>query len=458
MRRRWTALALAVGTLTGAGSGQAQWRDAQVLRPGEVRVEVAPEYLHFSTRFGAAGREPLAGGRLTPDTFSPLAAQRTAIAAYLSATEDVAVTPADAASLDAGELTAQIAWNTRYVPVRMAAGVLPRIELGASLPFVRNERLTTRFDIGGGNLGLNPDPMVNAQLLGVRAPGSVIGGAPYLPLADSPLGIELANRVRALTGEELALPTEPLDAAALETAFSLTPPPYRLSTWTLGDLEVDVRVLVLSTFEGSYPASASGTDVRITAGGFARLPTGPRQDARGALDWEPLAGHTGFGGRVAADAFLGERFWVSASGGFARHLPRTVTLGVFPPGVPVGGPPLEVVEGERRPGNDIDVWLLPRVRPIPELSLGAALRAEWRGEGSEVAAGHQAVAPAATRRSLGAFIRYSALPAFDADAAVLPIEAEIGFTTAVSGTGDSPAATTAFLRVSYRPRVFGAGR
>src|SRR5690606_14012020 len=98
--------------------------------------------------------------------------------------------------------------TTRVVPLSLSAGILPRLEVGASLPLLREEILPTRFGLSGGTLGANPDLDGNAELLALFGEewGS-LGASPLLPTDSSALGRELQRLVEArFPGEALDLP------------------------------------------------------------------------------------------------------------------------------------------------------------------------------------------------------------------------------------------------------------
>lgn len=454
--KRWLLL-FSWSTLA-AGSGlHAQDRDAGVLRPGEVRLSAEAEYWHIDSRFGGPENRSIASGLegdLTPTSFPPLATVEELFSGFLDETAELPdAAPVDPATLSAGSVSVDAVSTTRYLPFRLAVGVLPRVELGARLPVYRMERLFRRFDVFDGNLGLNPDPTANLELLAGLTPSSgALAQSALLPVAGTPLADELQKRVLALTGEELSLPEGPVNGPQLREAVDGLPGSYFLSLWNPGDLRVDARVRLLGTF-GSAPfpdPEAGGTHFRLTGFGAARFPTGRRPSPDWGVGPTPPAGFAGGAGGAVADLFLGRTIWVS--GGGSVEVLRAADVFAFVPGEegPFDGTS-RIAPGRLSPGSHAEFWLLPRLRLTPTISLGAVLRSERRGEGSLTVDGNETTLATATSHAAGFSVRYTTLPV----ATGTGFEAAAGYTHAFRGSDGADARGVAFLQFSLQRRIFG---
>ncbi|MEX2571291.1 MAG: hypothetical protein WD737_08275 [Gemmatimonadota bacterium] len=447
--------------LAAAGGLHSQERDAHVLGPGEVRVAAEAEYWSFGEVYGEDGDVGIGaafGRELTATTYAPLTAVAADLSRFLEETsENGDGTTLDPAVLTAGRLDLAASITTRVVPLRVSLGLLRRVEVGASLPVYRRERMIERFELEPGNVGINPEPAANAALLaGVSAAGEALGGAPVLPLAGSTSGEALQQRVEALTGERLTLPAAPPSGPALRDSVGGVPTSYHLSEWLPGDLEVNARVEVLRSFgPGAYPPLADdGLDYRLTALVAARFPTGRRPD----LDWgfDPRIG-VGFGGAslgVVGDLFVAERFWLSSGGSLERLGARAVPLFVA-----VTEGPLAAGSGEqvvrRSPDDAFDLWLSPRARLTPEFSVGGSIRIERSLAGTDEIGDQTVPIAEATRHSAGFTLRYSTLPAVTAGRGSVPAEIALGYSAAWGGSGGAPAGAVAYLRASLFQRLWG---
>jgi len=423
----------------------AQDTDARVLRPGIVGVSVGGEDVRADALFtGGGGTQGLTGpfsAPLSPAAFAPLARLAQGLDAFLGTTGGAPFDPAD---LSAGRLEMDVVASTRTIPVRVAVGVAPRLELGIRLPVQRSERLTRRFVLAEGNVGVNPDPVGNASLLaGVPAGG--VGGSPLLPVAGTPLAGRLQARVVAATGGELELPVAGITTAQL-AALGLGPLPRAVTFWEPGDLELSARFEALRSFDSSAYPAGEGVDYRLTISGSARLPTGTRATTFEGPEWMPEVGRGGFGGGALADLFVNERFWSSGGVSFAG------LLGESPSAAP-GGSPAEGAGALAR-GSTLQLWVTPRFRLTREISFGATMRAErWnRIAGEETPAG---VESAGSRDWAGFSLRYTALRALAEGRSRLPFEFTVGGAGAIRGSAGVPAERFAYLRLSLEPAVWG---
>ncbi len=449
-----TLALLAVGLILPAG---AQERDARVLDPGRLSLRVGGDATYATSDFVSGGTEPFHGGYagpLTPTTFAPLAGFASNLGGFFAATEGLSGGgPTDPADVIAGTLGVEIGWNARAIPVALGVGVFPRVELTVDMAVYRNERYTRRYDISGGNVGINPDVVGNGELLESISPDFVgLGGSTIMPVAGSPIGLELQHRVRTLTGSELALPEAPLTGGNLATAFGMEPLPSLLTPWRPADLEIGARVAVLQTFGGIHPV-ADGLQYRVAATAALRLPTGERSQEDVLLDRGPDVGFQAVGGGLAADLFVGDRFWISAGAGMNRFGTADVLVAVVPPGGPLAGD-VETVVASRERGSEIDLWATPRVRLTREISVGASVRSEHWGE-DRYTIDQDIVTPGRSRRSLGISLRYSTLARVEEGDALPAIDVALGYSGAFSGSAGLPVTRRAYVQVSYLPRLWG---
>lgn len=455
MSRRIALLSyLLLATSIGAVHGQEPTAD--VLRPGEVRVEILGSYTGFRSLFADGGRIPLSsgiGGGLTPERFPPLAELADAVDSFLAATE-IDPLVADPAWFDLGEMSLDLSWNTRMVPGRLSVGVLPRVELGVAVAAYRTELFPRGGTIVGGVLGLNPDPAGNAALLArLDATGETLGRSTVLPLEGSALGSELQDRVFSATSDSLALPDSPLRVDQFATDFGFEPVTHRISSWRIGDTEIDAKFELFRTFTGDrhYPTRSPALDVRITASGAVRIGTGDMGLDNPRLDWSPTVGYGGWRAGVATDLFH-RRFWITGVGTYRDWSASTARVAVS--NEPFPGAHTEIIEVSRTPGREIGLHLGGRVRLTDELSTGLFVRSEHVGTGEDRLNGIITAIPDGSRQFIGFALRYTNLPAYDEDRTSLPIEAAIGFDAAVAGSGNLPVARTAFIQISLLQRLW----
>lgn len=437
----------------------AQERDARVLDPGRIGFRVGGEGTYVTSEFTGGGTKPFDGGfggPLTPVTFAPLGGFATSLGDFLTATEEQSGGgETDPATLTAGDLGVEVGWNARVFPIELGLGILPRIELRVGIPVYRAERYTRRFDVGGGNVGLNPDITGNGALMATISPDyAAVGGSSVLPVAGTPLALELQHRVQALAGSELVLPESPLNGGELSGAFNVARFPGIITPWRPGDLEIGARIAVLQSFDGLHPVAGSGTQYRLSASGALRLPTGERSEEDVLLYRGPDVGFQAVVTGVAADLFAGDRFWVSAGGSIARFSASDVLVAVVPPNGPLSGD-VEVEVARRERARELDLWATPRLRLTREISVGASLRSERWGEDRQTTGGQATTTPSRARQSLGFSLRYSTLARIEEGAAIPALDVAIGYLGAFSGGDGLPVTRHAFVQVSYLPRLWG---
>jgi hypothetical protein len=460
MTRRsvWTVIGIVAALLAAVDAAESQEMDARVLPPGQLRLMVGGDYLHMGTEFAEGGRRALCaglGGPLDPTTFSPLGALGADLEEFFAATP-AGPFPVTAADLFAGDLEADLSWNTRTVPFRLSVGVVPRVEVGAGISTYRHERLARGIGISGGVLGANPDSAANVALLRqIDESFADLGRAPLLPVAGSALGQELRRRILEATGEDFLLPEAAAGIVDLRDAFGVDLPPYLLSDWVAGDLELDARVEILRSFEDPfYPPDEADIEYRVAVGGSVRIPTSERVEVDPVFDWSPRIGHGSVRLEAVGDLFYGDRGWVSGGGSFTRVSAADVRIATFT-GSPFAPGEVSTVAARRSPGNETVLWVQPRFRVTRDLSIGAFARSDRRAAGSETAADITTSIDAATSNSLGVSLRYSTLSAHRDGLAFFPGEAVVGFSRVVSGAVGEPVTRLGYVRLSLHYQLWG---
>lgn len=425
---------------------------ASILRWGEVRTSAAAIYQHLDSRFLDGGRSGLVGvppGELGVEDFPLLAPLGQDLTTFFSSVEPVSGSePVDPALLQAGELEADVAWNTRFIPFRIDVGALPRLEIGVQLPLYRGERLTRRFSLLGGNVGLNPDPVANALLLESVAPeAGALGRGALLPLEGSALGAEVQRRVEAHTGERLDLPELPLNGTEVVAGVTLAPA-HLLTEWLPGDLEIEAHFALLSTFgSNATPPAGSGFGVRTLLTGSVTIPTGRRPTIGRAPQWNPPVGLSGASIGVVSDGFFGDRLWIHGGGQVGRYSQDDSELIVVE--LPIVEPAaISVFTGLTHvPGDEFELWAQPRIRLTPEISLGGGFRSLWwRG------ASGPSLPSSGSLHRVDLAVAYSTLPAREARGSGVPLEISIGYRTAVAGSSGVPAPRSAYFSLGFYPR------
>ena len=447
-------IAAAVGS---EAEAQGLERDAWVASAGTIHLGAGMEYTHFDSRFGPSGTEPWAADLLRPLTaanFAPLASVRTRIDEFLAATGGGGPAGEDDLSLGTPDLAASA--DFRRVPMELGIGLLPRIEVSVMVPIFRSELQVTRFAISGGTVGRNPAPEENAAALAAFGERfEELGRAPLLPLATSPLGLELRERVEA-AGGEIVLPAAPLASdsllnAILASELGMAPLGAFRGPWRVGDAEASVRVRVLSTFgDAPFPTDSAGIHYRLAAMAGARLPTGSEPDTLRLLAPSPEAGLSGWSAGMAGDLFVGRRLWMGAAIRFAAPAPVDVLRRLTPPDAPFGSadPPRTV---RWSPPSELRVRLSPRLRL--EESIAVGLDYELLGLGGSSFTGADGGAAVldtdgGSAQRIGGSIRFSTLAPAVAGSGVLPVDALLSYARTISGPSGHPAA--AALRAEAR--------
>ncbi|HEX6068939.1 MAG TPA: hypothetical protein VFZ18_03930 [Longimicrobiaceae bacterium] len=465
-RLRATCAALALAA-TSVGAADAQNPDAFVLPPGMFRLSVEGTHASYESVFDASGTSvPLAtglAGELTPGRFAALRPLATQLTDFFAATNGNAVDPG---GISLGTLDAQAAATWTQGVARLAVGLFPRFEIGASLPLIRSDRTIQRLGLAGGTVGVNPSPTANAAIL-ARIGWGPLGASGLLPTAESPAGIELQSRVTALAGEPLSLPADTADAEVLQSllaeAYGLPPLTSRVDPYRIGDVEVYGRLLLLSSFgRAPFPSDSAPAGLRVSLTGGARLPTGTEPDSLPLLAPPPDTRLSSYFGGVAADLFLGPRLWLSGAARINRNLGSDVTRRLAPADSPlsVTDPPQVVT---LRRGGSLEIAVAPRFRLAESIWLAAEYSGVMVGDteyslaGSGDGAAVLSLAGGGLHRA-GVGIRYSSLAAYWAGRASLPADIALTYLRTISGPEGAPAGGAVTVTASLLPQLWSRRR
>jgi hypothetical protein len=472
LRAAAAAFTLLLLTLPRGAAAQVDASDSYVLRSGQIRLRAGMQYAGYDERFGPNGREPLAAPLLqplTPLTFAPLRPLSAGLADFFTATgSQPGAGPFSleaAPDLDLGTPDLRLFESVVSAPLELSVGVLPRVEIGVSVPLLRGEQMLERFTITGGNVGANPNAAANAALLGrIGAQWEALGRSTFLPTDSSVIGKALQARVRGLTGgESLQLPTEPGDTALFQSqllsAYGVPGLRSRVDRLRPGDAQILGRVLLFSNF-GAVPVpgdSARGTHFRSALLLGLRLPTGVAPDTVELLPIRYGVGLSGYSAGVVSDLFVGSRFWATLGVSYTSFGTSDETRLFSPPETPLSslGPPVGV---RLTPGSELQVRAAPRFRLAEAISLGAEYELDRTGatrlEGGG-AAGESFELAGGTGQRLGAGLRYSTLPAAEEGRSLFPLEIELRYQRLITGAGGAPAAGYAVAEFRLMPRLWG---
>lgn len=471
IRAAAAAFTLLLLALPRVGAAQVEASDSYVLRPGQIRLGAALRYTGYDERFGTSGREALTAPLLqplTPSAFAPLQPLSAGLSDFFTATaaqpgaQPVAF---DASMLSLGTPDLRLFESVVTTPLELSLGVLPRVEIGVSVPLLRGEQMLERFTLADGTVGANPDAAGNAAILGgIGAQWEELGRSGFLPTDSSALGKALQARVGALAGgAALDLPAEPGDTAVFQaqllSAYGVPGVRSRVDRIRPGDARLLGRVMLLSNFGAAPvpPDSARGAHFRSTLLLGLRLPTGVAPDTVELIPIGYDVGFSGYSAGVVNDLFLGRRFWLTAAVSYASFGASDLTRLLAPPATPLSelGPPVEV---RLTPGSELRVRIAPRFRLLEEISLGAEYQMDRLGAGRLQGGGAEGAEfelPGATGQRVGGGLRYSTLPAVEEGRGRVPIEMEIRYQRSIAGAGGMPAAGYTVAEVRIMPRLWG---
>jgi len=391
------------------------------LRAGQVRLDVAPSFWAWDSRFGM---EVGPSGSIV-ETTEPLGLEldrQPLGSAPIPYLQDLEANLRDALqdqsfAVKLGDGHSIVEQSRLTLPLRLDLGVTDWLTLGAMVPFHRPRTEMDFFldpDSANANVGLSPQLTNAAQvsqfvsafqavldagqeaapnhpaLLEARgylmALGAAYSQASLFPVAGSEAGAELQARLDALRAELEAqgftgVPGEvPLAGAYLNAedfnsflasrGMQAYPLEDWTHLWTLGDVELTVQARVL---HHGFEADSSGARPKLRyqagIGALVRLGTGSQADPNRFFDLDPADGQMDFEGSVFGLVEFGRwlgawgraRYGVQQEGTVIRRIAR---------------PSQVLPEVYRRaplnwtPGHYLDVEVNPRFYLTPEMTFG----------------------------------------------------------------------------------------
>jgi hypothetical protein len=428
------------------GPLDAQHVEDPVLPRGAILFQMGGVFTHAPGTFGGDGRQPFGDPFFTsvdPTTFPALEPVQNSLR-DLTGRSDF--------SLRVGEIQGRFEVNEQVLPIRVGYGVMERLSLGVTVPFVRRRTDAHLFlDPGGANVGVSPAGSLTgafqnqgraaldalrvqvgeaceqsgeaseACMDGRAAEARVAGfldllasiwedGSPF-PLDGTEAGLALVDRGSAARGTlstggtkapaDLPLATVPLGDPFLRSGLvnpvwgpdgfpAETPEAFLL----LGDVEAHLAVGLLH-----LPPEGRRPGVRSAVEGTVRFPTGQSDSLSLVTPLDPPRGYAGGGLRWVTDLLLAEgRAGVLLTLEWSTFLEGDVVLLATDPNHPWDpGAGRSLVSGA--PGDRLALGVTPRWSVTPGLFLGAGY--EWahgaEGRWSGGNGGRVSVAPATTQ-------------------------------------------------------------
>lgn len=406
---------------------QGQHVEDPVLPRGAFLFQVEGMFHHAADAFGDERAQPFGGPFFTgvdPTSFPSLEPVQNALRDLTGASDF---------SLRAGEIRGRFEVNEQFLPIRVGYGVMDRVSLAVTVPFVRRHIDAHLFlDQEGANVGRSPGSSVTgtfrsesaAALAELRtrvgeactesgeesqacqegraAEDRVAGFLDLLdsvwaedspfPLAGTDVGLSLVGRWSSIQDdlstwgavgpEDLPLATLPLDNDFLRAELVNPvwgpggfPSETAEALLLLGDVEAHLALRLLSLApEGRRPG------VRSAVEATARFPTGQSDSLSLVTPLDPPRGYGGGGVRWVTDLLLAEgRVGVLVTLGWSTFLDEEVVLLAADPDRPWDpGARRRVMTGA--PGDRMTLGVTPRWSIAPGLSLGGGY--EW-AHGSE---------------------------------------------------------------------------
>lgn len=414
----------------------AQETEGPLAPAGRLRLQVFSTFTSWDQRFGARTvdgvtveeTEPL-GFDLSRDDWVSLFPGVPGLEEALSELVD------DDVDALLGATRFAVSADRTRVPIRLDLGVLDRLSIGVTVPFVKNRtEVSFDFDSTGTNLGLNPaatDPAAVLQYLddlGRAASearglaeeacagdpdgstclealaladdlGGFLGGLTgaygaslLFPHLDSVTGASLRDRSGVLSsrlaglglGEigvplPLAVPIRSRDDLDLfmEGALGLEPFGNRVGLWELGDVEVHAAARLFSGVRRDAPDGPVRARWDVGAGLLVRLGTGALDDPNSLLDLPSGDGQTDIEGRLFANLAWGRMgLWTDLR--YGVQLSTRTARRIAPPDFPLTVP-ATLAAVEWTPGNYLDLELAPRYHLTETLAFVGAYRLSTKG-------------------------------------------------------------------------------
>jgi hypothetical protein len=418
-----------------AGTVEAQTVEDLLIPRGAILLEVRSSHTQASRVFdGEGGRHRFAPefrtAPFSPATFPALEAEEDRLRALLDN---------PSASLSLGRIHGRFHVNEQHTPFRVGWGVIDRVTVGATVPFVRR-RVTSSLDLHpeGANSGINPAQGQSAsevaafrseaaealqalqssvaatcqdqgsgsesclqgqetldRLSGfVDLLGSAWDDALLFPLEGSGVGEALRGRWAGalddlsqwgVSGpESIPLATTRLSGSALRSDF--VDPLWGGEGFPTStpDYKAELGDVKLHLVVGLIDIRAGGNQERISLRSAAelsiRFPTGAPDSMALLTPLEPPRGYGGGGVRLVTDLVLDDRLGILSEVELESYSDRSfVLLGADPANPWNPDAVRRTLEGA--PGDRTRVRITPRYILVPGLALGAGWEWDRGGEG-----------------------------------------------------------------------------
>jgi hypothetical protein len=381
-RAAWLLAALAfAATAVLPGSLAAQAEFAVPLRPGQLRLDIAPFWLSWDQQF-----DPSAPGTLVPIA-APFASDSLGVA-QLPALRPLQDQIGQASgqtgfTLDLGRTEVALTKSIRTIPIGFELGLTRRLAIGATVPIVRS-RVDVGFSVDStraGNVYWNNtaspgDSAFRSQMAdalaalryqadsgpaALRAPAQAmldnlqiyydVSGAPLLPRTSTAAGAGITSAVAVAESSYAQLAAQYLGSGvSLPALTAALPLPDSASALHRGDLErlfsdaalpfaADTFGTVVRTGIGDISAHLTyqlleGDAVRSQVLLTARFPTGSPPSASNFTDLGTGTHQLGVDAALASDVRIGSHLLlhtvIRGGGAASDHLPMRVTPADLP--------------------------------------------------------------------------------------------------------------------------------
>lgn len=488
------AVAIVATALAGPAQASAQAVEDPVLPRGAFLVEVRGFHAQASELEGPGGQMPFGspffGAAVTPALFPELGGARDRLRELTGDASE---------ELRLGTLDGRFEVNEQAMPLRAGYGVLDRITVGVTVPFVRRRTDTLmRLSAEGANVGMNPAlgpagtevtafrneagaaldslrlrvaescaeqgedsaPCVSGRELEARTEGflDLLGAAwdegAFFPLVGTGAGSSLRGRWDGTLSElgewgidgpgTLPLSRTPIsqetfrqDLVASRWGSDGFPLETPEAFLELGDVEVHVVAGILRTGE----PGPVGTRIRSAVQGTLRLPTGTADSLALVTPLEPPRGYGGLGLRWLTDLQHGARAAVLLDVEWNTFRTNELTLLAVDPNDP-WNPEAARVTVNGAPGHRLRAAVTPRLVLGGSLALGAGYEWHRAAAGSWSTSGAAPVATvsreAATQHRAVVDFRFAGFDPPVADRLRFPIELVARASWTIAGSGTVP--------------------
>jgi len=528
--------AMVLVAVPNGGRAQTLDQDARIPKHGSLWIEASPSWEIWSDQFALGSdsvsdgaKEPLYSdyegpsvNRLLPG-MDPLLADLNRDAVQLGY-DSLSASDVSLGSLDYGTITKDV----RRVPLGLSLGLFNRVALDVVVPIVRAtaetsygyDSTTANFIpsssaipapetffgslstaqsqlaalIDGGSLTPEEEAVARSLLEGSgdfsTALESRVIGDQLLPTAQSAAGTQMTSRYAALSdgytlfGLSLPAFTLPDSANSSDLQQILGASPIGLDSlttttrgWSLGEIEVGMRFLLLDTFEPITPVDedrfratrepdlrGSGTRFRTTVGARMRIPLSAPDAAPYLVPASPMQqpvadGSTDLEFGLWQDAQVGTWLWIVASAGYTIQLADELVMRVHDPEHPFAYSAQERTVN-RDLGDVFEFRLSPRFRLNETMSLGLEYRYGSKQSDEYTGTGLPDPSPldsetSQTRQRLGVGAYYRTTPRYAAGLANFPVELSLVWQGSIAGRGgQTPASDVLTLNIRVPIQLF----